>query len=55
VSAQVTHVYAKYDFLEEKRKALDAWGAYLAKLLKERPAGAQVGLAGRRRAGAPAA
>jgi integrase len=30
---QVTHVYAKYDFLEEKRDALDLWGRYLATLL----------------------
>ena len=30
---QVTHVYAKYDFLEEKREALDLWGRYLATLL----------------------
>ena len=29
---QVTHVYAKYDFLEEKREALDLWGRYLATL-----------------------
>jgi hypothetical protein len=47
-------VYAKYDFLEEKRKALDAWGRCLAKLLKERPAGGAV-LAARGRTGAPAA
>jgi hypothetical protein len=25
---QVTHVYAKYDFLEEKREALDLWGRH---------------------------
>jgi integrase len=30
---QVTHVYAKYDFLEEKREALDLWGRHLATLL----------------------
>ena len=30
---QVTHVYARYDFLEEKREALDLWGRYLATLL----------------------
>ncbi|HEY3160226.1 MAG TPA: integrase arm-type DNA-binding domain-containing protein [Vicinamibacterales bacterium] len=30
---QVTHVYAKYDFFEEKREALDLWGRYLATLL----------------------
>ena len=30
---QVTHVYAKYDFLEEKRDALDLWGRHLATLL----------------------
>jgi len=52
---QVTHVYAKYDFLEEKRKALDAWGAYLAKLLRERPTIGDARLTGRQRTGAPAA
>jgi hypothetical protein len=31
---QVTHVYARYDFLEEKRDALDLWGRYVAALLK---------------------
>lgn len=31
--SQVTHVYAKYDFLEEKRDALDLWGRHLATLL----------------------
>jgi integrase len=31
---QVTHVYAKYDFLEEKREALDVWDRHLAALLK---------------------
>lgn len=31
---QVTHVYAKYDFLEEKRQALDLWGRHLAALVK---------------------
>ena len=31
---QVTHVYAKYDFLEEKRQALDLWGRHLTALLK---------------------
>ena len=30
---QVTHVYAKYDFLEEKRDALDLWARHLATLL----------------------
>jgi integrase len=30
---QVTHVYAKYDFLEEKRDALELWGRYIATLL----------------------
>jgi integrase len=30
---QVTHVYAKYDFLEEKREALDLWGHHLATLV----------------------
>ena len=30
---QVTHVYARYDFLEEKREALELWGGYLANLL----------------------
>jgi hypothetical protein len=30
---QATHVYAKYDFLDEKRDALDLWGCYLATLL----------------------
>lgn len=52
---QVTHVYAKYDFLDEKRKALDGWGRYLAKLLKERMPNREARLAGRRRAGVPAA
>jgi hypothetical protein len=31
---QVTHVYAKYDFLEEKRRALALWGRHLAALVK---------------------
>jgi integrase len=30
---QVTHVYARYDFLEEKREALDLWGSHLSSLL----------------------
>jgi integrase len=30
---QVTHVYAKYDFLEEKREALELWGRHLAALV----------------------
>lgn len=30
---QVTHVYAKYDYLAEKREALEAWGRFVAKLL----------------------
>jgi hypothetical protein len=30
---QVTHVYAKYDFLEEKREALDLWSRHLVTLL----------------------
>ena len=30
---QVTHVYARYDFLEEKREALDLWGRHLSGLL----------------------
>jgi integrase len=34
---QVTHVYAKYDFLEEKREALDLWGRHLATLLAPQP------------------
>jgi hypothetical protein len=34
---QVTHVYAKYDFLEEKREALDLWGRYVAVMLKAKP------------------
>ncbi len=29
----MTHVYAKYDFLEEKREAPDLWGRHLAALL----------------------
>lgn len=52
---QVTHVYAKYDFLEEKRQALDAWGKYLANLVKERPAAADARLTSRVPAGVPAA
>ena len=31
---QVTHVYARYDFLEEKREALELWGSHLATLLR---------------------
>jgi integrase len=34
---QVTHVYAKYDFLEEKREALNLWGRHLAALQKAGP------------------
>ena len=34
---QLTHVYAKYDFLEEKREALDLWGRYVAVMLKAKP------------------
>jgi integrase len=30
---QVTHVYAKYDYLAEKREALEAWGRFVAKLV----------------------
>lgn len=29
---QATHVYAKYDYLAEKREALEAWGRFVAKL-----------------------
>jgi integrase len=36
---QVTQIYAKYDFLEEKRRALDLWGRHLATLLKTRSEG----------------
>ena len=31
---QVTHVYARYDFLEEKREALELWGRHLTTVLK---------------------
>jgi len=34
---QVAHVYAKYDFLEERRQALDLRGRHLAALLKAKP------------------
>lgn len=33
---QVTHVYAKYDFREEKREALDLWGRHMAALLNSK-------------------
>jgi integrase len=35
---QVTHVYAKYDYLPEKREALETWGRFVAKLLGRAPA-----------------
>jgi integrase len=40
-AGQVTHVYARYDFLEEKRQALDLWGQHLAVLLKANPSHAE--------------
>jgi integrase len=41
---QVTHVYARYDFLEEKREALDLWGRHLATLLNASFASADRGV-----------
>lgn len=32
----VTHVYARYDYLAEKRAALDTWGQFLGKLLSNK-------------------
>jgi integrase len=47
---QVTHVYAKYDFLEEKREALNLWGRHLSALLKAKPKPLASSRAKRRRA-----
>jgi integrase len=42
--AGVAGVYQKYEFSEEKRRALDAWGAFVADLVSDRPRGKVVRL-----------
>ena len=32
----VTGIYDRYEYLEEKRRALEAWGAYLRNLIAPR-------------------
>jgi len=44
----VTHVYAKYDFLEEKRDALNLWGRHLARVLNASVARSDSGATPRR-------
>jgi hypothetical protein len=40
----VAAVYQRYDFLAERRAALDAWGAHVDRLLAEIPGERAIGL-----------